>query len=187
MLAATVLASHYGSSQARFADLTAPGEVALVRLPWGRTGSGGQVPVERRAGAGLLQVFRRAGRVPQGRPASASGAVTAAALVANPPRRTRRRRQVGAEVPRPVTADMSAMVAPQLMSQVSDAQAPPMTLITKRDIQATRSHHSRHTERRFCVARGRAGSTASRAQCARLWACASGVRKAFRCDPVSGW
>ena len=24
-----------------------------------------------------------------------------------------------------------------------------MTLITKRDIQATRSHHSRHTERRF--------------------------------------
>ena len=25
-----------------------------------------------------------------------------------------------------------------------------MTLITKRDIQATRSHHSRHTERRLC-------------------------------------
>ena len=125
VLAATVLASHhYAASQARFADLTAPGEVALVRLPWGRTGSGGQVPVERRAGAGLLQVFRRAGRVPQGRPASASGAVTAAALVANPPRRTRRGWQVGAEVPRPVTADMSAMVAPQLMSQVSDAQTP---------------------------------------------------------------
>ena len=42
-LPATVLASHhYGSSQARFADLTAPGEVALVRLPRGRTGSGGQ-------------------------------------------------------------------------------------------------------------------------------------------------
>jgi hypothetical protein len=87
-------------------------------------GQAARVPVERRAGAGLLQVFRRAGRVPQGRPASASGAVTAAALVANPPRRTRRGRQVGAEVPRPVTADMSAMVAPQLMSQVSDAQAP---------------------------------------------------------------
>ena len=128
VLAATVLASHhYESSQARFADLTAPGEVALVRLSWRRTGRFSQaarVPVERRAGAGLLQVFRRAGRVPQGRPASASGAVTAAAWVANPPRRTRRGRQVGAEVPRPVTADMSAMVAPQLMSQVSDAQAP---------------------------------------------------------------
>jgi len=40
------------------------------------------------------------------------------------------------------------------MSQVSDAQTPPMTLITKRDIQATRSHHSRHTERRISAAQG---------------------------------
>jgi len=46
------------------------------------------------------------------------------------------------------------MVAPQLMSQVSDAQTPPMTLITKRDIQATRSHHSRHTERCSYVCQG---------------------------------
>lgn len=39
-----------------------------------------------------------------------------------------------------------------------------MTLITKRDIQASRSHHSRHTERRIRAAGFRVGSTRVRTQ-----------------------